>query len=314
MKSGFLKFIAVAAMHVACITATRAQQAAGPNRPPGVPQDYVITPFGYFHPSCVGHLAPGDELRSDQGVIQHKDRTTSKIPACAHPHYRPNGEAVHGDERALKVPNVTGWLENASVTTTGSFGLLSAEWSVPYPPASNDGQTLYYFPGLEDTNDVVTILQPVLGWNSDFPSAWGIASWNCCENGTTYEATPQRVSPGDTIYGVTGCAAGGTSCTSWNVVTTDMQNGKSSQLLNTSSFNQIFNWAFGGVLEVYNVKQCPDFPTNYYISFNNILLENNLGVLIPNPNWSVGTPSSGVTPQCNYGVKLSTQAILEAGP
>ena len=28
----------------------------------------------------------------------------------------------------------------------------------------------------------------------------------------------------------------------------------------TSSFGQTFNWAFGGVLEVYNVAQCSDYP------------------------------------------------------
>ena len=32
---------------------------AGPNRPDSVPADYVVTPFGYFHPSCVHRLTQG---------------------------------------------------------------------------------------------------------------------------------------------------------------------------------------------------------------------------------------------------------------
>ena len=105
---------------------------------------------------------------------------------------------------------------------------MSADWTVPPTPTSNDGQTVYYFPGLQDINDVVTIIQPVLGWNADYASAWGIASWNCCESRTTYEAPPQRVSPGDTILGYMfeTCVAGALSCGSWDIVTWDAQNGK----------------------------------------------------------------------------------------
>ena len=118
-------------------------------------------------------------------------------PRCEYPHYRVDGQAVYGDEKGAKDPNIShSWIVSESVTkASGSYGGLHALWSVPPTPPSNDGQTLFYFPGLEDINDVVTIIQPVLGWNSDFASAWGIASWNCCENGTTYEARRSRSVP-----------------------------------------------------------------------------------------------------------------------
>jgi hypothetical protein len=104
---------------------------------------------------------------------------------CNSPHYRGDGQKVNEDERGVKDPNIShSWIVSESVTNTSSYGFLSANWSVPPTPSSNDGQTLFYFPCLEDSNDVVTIIQPVLGWNADFPSAWGIASWNCCVSGT----------------------------------------------------------------------------------------------------------------------------------
>lgn len=47
----------------------------------------------------------------------------------------------------------------------------------------------------------MTIIQPVLGWNSDYGSAWGIAAWNCCVNGQVNESTPSPVNAGDHLLG-----------------------------------------------------------------------------------------------------------------
>jgi hypothetical protein len=318
MKNALLKLITIATMTVAGLTAAQALTTAGPNRPATVPAGYVITPFGYFHPSCVAHLAEGDELRPDENVIRHVNGTSARMHICAYPHYRADGERVIRDERGVNDPDISNaWIESASVTTTGSYGYLYAEWSVPPTPTSNDGQTLFFFPGLEDIDDVVTIVQPVLGWNDDYASAWGIASWSCCQSGMTYEAPPEPVSSGDTILGymLDTCSAGRKSCTSWDVVTWDLQNSTSSELIDTSSFGQTFNWAFGGVLEVYNIAQCTDYPSNggtpgsNALSFNELGLYNDRFVQIAKPKWSV-SDTSGETPQCSYGGSLPNQVIL----
>jgi hypothetical protein len=319
MKDALLKLTTIAAMLVVGLTADQAPATAGPNRPATVPAGYLITPFGYFHPSCVAHLAEGDELRPDENLIRHANGTSSNMHVCAYPHYRADGERVVGDERAVKDPDIShAWIEDAAVTTTSSYGILFAEWSVPPAPASKDGQALFFFPGLEDIDDVVTILQPVLGWNSDFASAWGVSSWNCCKKGTTYEATPEPVSSGDTILGymVDICSAGSKPCSSWDVVARDLQNGKSSELIDTSSFGQTFNWAFGGVLEVYNIIRCTDYPSDdgyavgHALSFNKLGLYNDELVQIANPKWAVSNASHRSTPQCSYGGSLPSQVIL----
>ena len=135
MKGALLKFITIAAIAVAGMTAAQAQRVAGPNKPAAVPQGYVITPFGYYHPSCVVHLAQGDELLPDQHVIRHANGTTSNMPACGYPHFRADGERVNGDERGVKNPDIShAWIEYGSVTDTSSFGYLYAEWSVPPTP------------------------------------------------------------------------------------------------------------------------------------------------------------------------------------
>ena len=108
------------------------------------------------------------------------------------------------------------------------------------------------------------------------------------------------------------CAAGTVSCSSWDIVTWDLQNGKFSDLYMTSSFGQTFNWAFGGVLEVYNIAQCSDYPNNpngfsggaHGIFFNMIGLYNYNYTLIDNRRGTkpYGPPdrlhNAAITEQC----------------
>jgi hypothetical protein len=309
--------VAIAAVSVVSfMTAAQALPLAGPNRPATVPENYVITPFGYFDPSCVTHLAKGDVLRHDKKAIEHANGTYDNMTVCAYPHYTADGEQVIGDERAVQPPKIGhSWIEYASITTTSAYGQIYGEWDVPPAPSNNDGQTLFLFNGLEDYNDVVTILQPVLGWNSDYASAWGIASWNCCEKGTVYEATPAHVNSGDHLLGYVfdNCAPGTKTCSSWDVVTVDEQNGNFSQLTDTGNFGQTFNWAFGGVLEVYNIVQCGDYPPPDNLGgigfYNQSVLNDNFKAITP--AWKVTNVSGGLTPQCSYGGSLPKQVILK---
>ena len=285
---------------------------AGPNRPATVPEAYVVTPFGYFHPSCVRQLAEGDTLLEDESAIQHADGSMGNLPACGYLHYTPSGEiAVEGTTAV--VPPMIGhsWIEAGSVTTSTSYGQLTATWTVPPAPASNDGQTVYFFPGFEQDSGRTTILQPVLGWNADFAAAWGIASWNCCPGGNSIESKPLSVTSGDKINGAIQdtCAAGTPSCPTWNVVTADATVSKSTPLRSTSSAGHTFNWAFGGALEVYSVSQCADYPPNGQLSISGITLDDDNFNPISNPVWSVNNFASGLTPQCGYGVQVAPNKV-----
>lgn len=296
-----------------------AQRTVGPHHPAGIPDNYVITPFGYFHPSCVVQLAKGDTQIDNGHTIQHKDGSFTGIPPCNYPRYSPKGEKIAPDgtkqNTPQNTPSINGWVEDYSITTNTSFGLLDATWTVPKTPPSNDGQTLYFFPGLEDINDVASILQPVLGWNADTPqthfgTVWTIASWNCCISGITVNSPLVRVNPGDSIFGSiqSTCGTGTLSCPTWNIETYDENTGGSTSLNNTPSDGQVFNWAFAGVLEVYNIAQCSDYPPNGGTVFS-------LQYLDGNPGWSFEDRYSGLTPQCNYGGQATaTQVETNYGP
>jgi hypothetical protein len=287
------------------------QAPAGPNRPAGVPEGYVITPFGYFHPSCVRQLGNGDTVLGGR-VIQHADGTLETLAVCEQPRYTASGELVITGPEGSEPPTIGhSWIESASTTTSTSYGELVATWTVPPAPTSNNGQTVYLFPGMEDINDVVSIIQPVLGWNSDFGSAWGIASWNCCPSGITVESTPVRVSAGDEIKGTMRdlCSAGTLSCAKWRVISEDVTTGHSTTLNNSPSEGQTFNWAFAGALEVYSVSQCSDYPSNGALAFSDLALFDYNFDRIASPAWSINLWATGLTPQCSYGGVVAAKQV-----
>lgn len=298
-----------------------AQKTAGNNHPTTVPSEYIITPFGYFHPSCFKRLSHGDILQKDQGVIRHTDGTSDPLQVCQYPHYDRRGRVVsnvQGETDSnvqLKTmsPSIShSWIEAYATTTSTSYGVLNATWTVPASPTSNDDQTLFFFPGMVDTNDELSIIQPVLGWNSDYSDAWGIASWNCCLSGITYESSPVSVSSGDTILGTLqpSCFTGVESCRSWNIYTYDLTTGKSTSLTLSPSEGQTFNEVFAGAVEVYSVAQCSDYPPQTGIIFSGLELYDYKGNLIGSPDWSFINYSSGLTPQCNYtGNEVSAQEV-----
>jgi len=281
------------------------------NRPPNVPEDYVITPFGYFHPSCVQMVAEGNSLLAD-GRVEHPDGTIDPAPVCAYPHYTSTGLMVPVDATELghiNLPTINGWLESVSVTTSTSFGKITATWVVPPSPTSNDGQCDYFFPGFEDISHVISIVQPVLQWGGGCyikgGAYWLVASWNCCISGTTWYSTPLDVSVGDTILGTitSNCKAGKQYCPTWNIMSKDVTTGKETTLAKTGADEQVWNWAFGAVSEDYGVAKCSDFPHNSGLTFTVHLYDQNRK-LITSPGWA-GTMWSGGPPNCKYGWKIT---------
>jgi hypothetical protein len=274
----------------------------------------VVTPSGYFHPSCVKQLAEGDTLDTKTSVIRHADGRLEDIPACEYPHYTARGEVIDESAGEFDPPAIAhSWIEGASVVSSTSYGELNATWIVPPAPDSSDGQTVYFFPGFEQdpSPSVFSILQPVLGWWS---GNWSIASWNCCIKGTTYSSTQIVVKPGDTIHGAmkNTCASGTLSCSTWNITTTDKTSGKSTTLSNSASDGQTFNWALAAVLEVYDIAQCSDYPSNGGLKITDIQLYDDNFSLVSSPAWTSDNFDRSAIPQCNYNVAIDpTQVELE---
>jgi hypothetical protein len=322
--------IALAVLLISGATSVQAQDPAGRDRPVSVPKDFLATPMGYFHPSCVQTIAEGDVLHKDEAVIEHKDGSIEAIPVCAYPHYTPSGEPLYLDgegpadqetDSAGSHPPGIGhaYVEAATMEkhpTNTYYGEIRANWDVPPDPTYHSNQIIYLFPGLEDyAVSKPTILQPVLGWNvvfpaigSDpainFPNAWSLASWNCCVNGSTQHTKAIPTSAGHEIFGQITCTnTNGAVCYRFQVNTVDQTTNKQITLLNASSFGLTFNWAFGAALEVYNLNYCDEYPETTSSEFFFLgLFDQDLQPVkqgwVPWDNWK----DSNLTPDCNYGI------------
>ena len=301
-----------------------AQIATGTNRPATVPSDYVITPFGYFHPSCVREVKAGETLLGD-GRIRFEDGTEeTNAASCSFSRYGPTGQLAGKDPGNSGPLSISwNWIETSQVATNDYYGGVSAAWTVPLTPNTNDGQTLYFFNSLSHLNNdpphEEPIIQPVLGWNDGQYGVglWNIASWNCCPNGMTWHSTPLSVNPGDQILGTVLSSCGFVACGRWTIITTDATTAQSTTLHVIYSTPLTFVWAQAGVLEVYNIYQCSDFPPDGSITFSNVILYDKTFRQITHPGWSpkYWVQQGVTTPWCDYAVTATdTTATLYYQP
>jgi hypothetical protein len=247
-----------------------------PGRPAGVPAEFVATPHGYFHRSCVVAL---DEDESAEGdVVVRRDGGRRAVARCAHDRFDRHGRRVGtGATPTAPPPTVNGWVASVSSTSAGPVRSISATWKVPRAPSLAGGQTLYFFPGLEPAATGDTILQPVLAWNGFYDRRWTIASWNCCKDGNVLHSAPRNVSVGDAITGTvtgTGCTAVGV-CSSWSIRTSSSRG--ASTTLNTTAYGEVLDWAFGGAVEAYGVDSCRQYPADGRLAFTSISVRTTSG-------------------------------------
>jgi hypothetical protein len=286
-------------------------------RPPGVPAEFVDTPNGWFHPSCVLELEDGDRMRED-GRVERSDGRVSDVHTCAHPHYDRRGRAVLDDGTPSYNPTVTGWVEDIKGEQTVGIGSLQATWQVPAAPVTQSNQVLHYWAGLESyeaTGKNAFVLQPVLSWNRFFPHQWSIASWNCCQNGVTWHSPPAPVNPGDTIFGaLTGSACSHGACSSWSVAAWDFSNNQTSSL-QTTAFGYVLDKPFTGVLEASDVDYCSKLPANGNVTFSNVSMYDTHGTPVAPPVWDLEYWGQywGNNPYCNWSTTVTDNSTFTIG-
>jgi hypothetical protein len=217
-----------------------------PTLPSNVPDGYVITPNGYFHPSCV-HEVGRDEIVNLDGSITRTDGTIKMEAPCKYPRYTKSGARIEPWQNPSPSND---WVIDEETIWDSSVLALSASWTAPSPPTVISGQVLFFFIGLEQTPDDVTILQPVLEWNEwSSNEAWTMTGWDCCVGGGTHHGPTISVSPGDNLYGYV------VIDTFFNQAEIEVYNLTTHQPVTwaASLYNQNFNWVFGGVLETSGV-------------------------------------------------------------
>ena len=309
--------------HAANLTHARSDD---PATPASVPDGYVVTPNGYFHPSCVHHIEADQRVHRD-GSIENADHSLQRPAACVYAHFDARGNRIEASQGAIATDGVVGTDDFVRGDTiyTGTFDFyvgyiesltrrvalaqavqsMEAFFTVPASPARHGDQTVYLFPGLEYYEHVQTILQPVLGWNAFQDNAWTLTSWDCCVDGSVNYAGPVSIQPGDVIDGtMTGsnCDASTHVCANWIVKALNLSSNQAATL-HTVGHSQAFDWLFAGALEVYSLSTCDQLPSGRSVRFSAIDATTIAQTALVDLPWQAGNPGTLVA--CDYHMSVN---------
>lgn len=260
--------------------------------------EYVRTPAGLVHRSCVHAIEAGDNLDGNGDILRARGARDAIAP-CGYPEIRAlTDQKVRppGDSPASgHPPAVNGWIEEANAYAYSTIGAMAANWWVPSTPGANHGQLIYLFPALQHTfNDPAIIMQPVLQWGRSPAGGgayWAAASWIGPIGGNFYHGPLLSAGAGDAFRGVmSGSGCDSNSCSTWSINTYNQSRGTRSNYTyygNTRTMRRIS----GGVLEAYGVVSCSDFPRSY-TNFHDVHVRNTAGTLLA-PGWQSAIYWSG---------------------
>jgi len=259
-----------------------------------VPEGYVLTPFGARPKGCVVEVPSGahiSEVAEGVKIVYEVDGATREhivIPPkeCHEDDVIAKYLAINQRRKAqVDAFPINGWLDNAGwypPATQSDLDSFVSTYTTPGDPASDSGQVLFFFIGMQDNDDpnAVNIIQPVLTWGNGV-KGWNLASWDCCpKNITVQSQTIVGIKAGDQILGTLKRYDSST----WIIdskVTTGTQAGKNTTLYSHVG-NYIYNWA-DVTQEVYSVINCNQFATGP-MKFTGLTLKDNKQELLT-PAW-----------------------------
>jgi len=216
--------------------------------------DYVRTPGGLVHKTCVHHVGHGAEVtHNEDGTISvsRPDGIRHHILPCAHPRL----PAVDGD----------GWQVFAVYDAGNTLASYNGTWNVPSAPPSYANQLLYTFTGLQNSFGLVSgvdIIQPVLQYGpgpAGGGAYWGVASWYVTSTNVALHSTLVEVDAGDAIFGT--MVKPDPSGMKWIIQAYDTKAKTNSTLIVNKQLGKIEPYAFV-TLEVYDVTDCTQYPTD----------------------------------------------------
>jgi hypothetical protein len=126
------------------------------------PADYVRTPNGYFHKSCVHDVPNGAQVDDNDNVTTNG--VVTHFEPCQYPVISTPSASL-----ASSAPSPTighAWVESIEQDQSGQgFNLLEVNSQIPGIPCyPGDQQTIYLFNGLEPVFNAFPLIQPVIGY------------------------------------------------------------------------------------------------------------------------------------------------------
>ncbi len=287
--------------------------AGGTHLPAGV----VMTPMGPRDAAKV-HAVPNHASVEHDGTVKVDGRVVDKFEPLTSRGATPDVNVSPGTQ-------VANWVESTNTNATNIQGLqyfdsMNANFTVPALPRANDGQLIYLFPSVQNSD---SILQPVLqyGNNGSFGgNYWSLAVWLCysAASGTPCpHSTPITVSAGDQIQSFSVMLAIGGGSQTWQVTAIDTS--VAGGPLTTATFNPDsapYNTAQSAVLEAYNLQSCDDYPGSNTMVFSDVSVTEAGPYFYSDnpvtPTWSTAVASS--SQEASLGYPTNCGFNVNAGP
>jgi hypothetical protein len=278
---------------------------------------WVQIPGELIRPDCVHEIPTGANVEVENGEITGdvtlNGARIAHYEACTEDPVvtRPRGRA-----QKLSNPPGTGngWIEASQwevpLKSSDNIDYMGGTWFVPSYPEQG-GALIYLFNGIEPSSGK-WILQPVLQYGSNGQvggNYWAIASWLVGSNGYAFYSPLETVNPGDWIFGYTKMTGVSGSTKYWEVVAQDTATGASSWITAHVS-GQHWNWAFGGVLEAYNVTYCSQFPSDGHDNFTNSTVDHGFPSFEGTTAQWYGAFYSYGGPSCQFAVEAGSSSTL----
>jgi len=239
----------------------------------------VLTPGGYRHAALVHRVEPYHAVNISEGKVRLKNLKTHALVDVPEHRIQPGEVPGFG----------SGWIAYAYwLNTTGKpVTGFQTTWNVPPAPATDNGQTIFLFNGIDPTDPTKAILQPVLQWGPSHAgggSYWSVASWYVLGNGQAFYTPPVPVNEGDVLVGLMTLTAQGGGLFSYQ---SEFQGIAGTQLpvQNVAELT----WC-NETLEAYNITACSDYPATDVTPMQSISLST--GNSTPDVHW---TPQDPVT-------------------
>jgi len=271
--------------------------------------EMVLTPFGYRLSQCILEVDSGSHIYTVGSAVRVTQESNGQITSsydvvvpeeCHHDGFVENLRQKRQARTQVAAPGVPdGWLDYAGSYPLGKDGNISAFsslYTVPGDPATNAGQVLFYFIGIQDNNyAAVNILQPVLTWGNGV-TGWNLASWDCCPNNiTTKSRTITGFGAGDVINGTMYRQDAST----WVIDSTIVKSGANTTLVSHVG-TYLYDWP-NVCLEVYSTATCPEFAKGP-MQFTSLNMKDGNGAAVK-PTWTLtgATGCSGSIKQDGNG-------------